>query len=247
MRLPLITLIIQKLRIRQNQRRIKQDLRENQKRIEQDLRKIKRELEENNEVTIGRKHQKNLCAPVIISREQLRLSRYGDKGFTIRQLSSSAVNEIEKFFRTLDDFIKIDLGKNYSQDQIKNALCFSKKNQKINLPENFLNSILNLEKRYLKLNEAKDSFEFCEAEDPNKLLSVELCKENQSQYFLKIVAVAQSELKLNLRLSKQPVEGQSRENIHYQVYEVRLNPKFNIKIFNSFNKLHYEINSEALT
>ena len=229
MHLPLISLIMQKLRIRQ------------------DLREIKRELERNNEVTIGRKHQKNLCAPVFISGEQLRLSRDSDKEFTIKQLSSFAVNEIEKIFRTLNDFIKIDLGKNYSQDQIKNALCFSRKNQKINLPESFFNSILNLEKYYLKLNETKNSFEFCEAEDPNRLLSVELCKENESQYFLKIVAVAPSELKLNLRLSTQPVVGQSRENTHYQVYEVRLNPKFNIKIYNSFEELHCEINSEALT
>ena len=227
--LPSITQIIQKLRIRQ------------------DLREIKRELEENNEVTIGRKHQKNLCAPVFISGEQLRLRRDSDQNFTIRQLSSFAVNEIEKIFRTLNDFIKIDLGKNYSQDQIENALCFSRKNQKINLPENFLNSILNLKKRYLKLNETKDSFELCEEKDPNRLLSVELCKENQSQYFLKIVAVAPSELKLNLRLSTQPVKGQSRENTHYQVYEVRLNPKFNIKIYNSLAELHCEINSEALT
>jgi hypothetical protein len=229
MRLPLIIRIIQKLRIKQ------------------DLREIKRELEEKNEVTIGRKHQKNLCAPVFISGEQLRLRRDSDQEFTIRQLSRNAVNEIEKIFRTLDDFIKIELGENYSQDQIENALCFSRENQEIKLPENFSTSILNLKKHYLKLNETKDRFEFCEEEDPDKLLSVKLCKENESQYFLKIVAVAPSELKLNLRLSTQPVEGQNIENIRDQVYEVRLNPKFNIKIYNSLAELHCEINSEALT
>jgi hypothetical protein len=60
-------------------------MRHNQRRIEQDLIEIKRELERNNKVTIGRKHQKNLCAPVFISGEQLRLRRDSDQNFTIRQ------------------------------------------------------------------------------------------------------------------------------------------------------------------
>lgn len=210
-----------------------------------DLRAIKKSLKKNKQVTIGRNHQKTICAPTYISREQLKLSTNSNQDFTITQLSKNAVNAIKKIFRGIDDFIKIKLDEGYSQEQIEKALCFINKKNKINLPENFFNTIVDLNLHYLKLNTEKNTFEFCDKDDPSKLLSVQMCKEDQSKYTLMIKAVAKTKLNLSVSLDLQAEDFQN--DYTGVIHEVILNPNFKIQIYNSNGGLHYEIDSKSLT
>lgn len=173
------------------------------------------------------------------------VKKNSNQDFTITQLSKNAVNKIKKFFRKIDDFIKINLDKGYSQEHIEKALRFIYKENEINLPENFFNAILNLNLHYLKLNTETNTFEFCNKDDPSKLLSVQMSEEDKSKYTLMIKAVAKTKLNLSVSLDMQAEDFQN----HYTgvIHGVILNPNFKIQIYNSYGDLHYEIDSKALT